>query len=157
MNSITNSDKRFTDVRGIKFGSRTIPPVKLLPNALSELFAQAISSGCLTVGNHYKLRAALLDDSLSDDERAAIDRLLYAVRKGRICLVDEISSEIKHQILEVDTSQLSNLPNERSKSDFDSGQSVFLARRIPEAFSRSRYTYLSNKLQAGIESVRETA
>jgi hypothetical protein len=153
MNSITNSDKRFTDVRGIKFACRTIPPVKLLPNVLSELFAQAISSGCLSFGDHYRLRAALLDESLSDEERAAIERLLYAVRKGRICLVDEISSEIKPEILEFDTSQLRNLTNEHSRSD--SGQSVLLARRMAEPFPRSRYSYLPNKLQVGTE--RETA
>lgn len=69
--------------------------VKLLPNALSELFAQASTSGCLTIADCYGLRAALLEDSLSEEERAAINRLLQAVRQGRIHLMDEISAETK--------------------------------------------------------------
>lgn len=67
--------------------------IKLLPHALSELFAQASTSGCMTVADCYGLRAALLEDSLEEEERAAIDRLLQAVRQGRIHLMDEISAE----------------------------------------------------------------
>lgn len=72
-----------------------MPFVKLLPHALSELFAQASTSGCLTLADCYGLRAALLEDSLSEEERAAIDRLLHAVRQGRIHLMDELSVETK--------------------------------------------------------------
>ncbi len=69
-----------------------MPPVKLLPTALSELFASASSSGYLTLADRYGLMAALLEESLQEDELWAIDRLLYAVRKGRLSLVAEISN-----------------------------------------------------------------
>jgi hypothetical protein len=35
--------------------------------------------------------AALLEDSLVEEDRCAVDRLLHAVRRGRIAIVDEIS------------------------------------------------------------------
>lgn len=66
-------------------------PVKLLPAALFELFATASVSGRLTLADRYGLMAALLEESLPDEELCAINRLLYAVRKGRIAVVDEIS------------------------------------------------------------------
>ena len=65
--------------------------IKLLPTALYELFASASVSGRLTVADRYGLMAALLEDSLLDDELCVINRLLYAVRKGRISVVDDIS------------------------------------------------------------------
>ena len=66
-------------------------PVRLLPTALYELFATASVSGRLTVADRYGLMAALLEESLVDEEIRVINRLLYAVRKGRIAVVDEIS------------------------------------------------------------------
>jgi hypothetical protein len=66
-------------------------PVRLLPTALYELFATASVSGRLTVADRYGLMAALLEESLVDEELRVINRLLYAVRKGRIAVVDEIS------------------------------------------------------------------
>lgn len=66
--------------------------IQLLPTALSELFAFATHSGCLTLADRYGLMAALLDDSLDEENRCVIDRLLRAVCKGRICIVDEISA-----------------------------------------------------------------
>jgi hypothetical protein len=68
-----------------------MPPVKLLPTALYELFATASVSGRLTLADRYGLMAALLEESLLDEELCVINRLLYAVRQGRIALVDEIS------------------------------------------------------------------
>lgn len=68
-----------------------MPPVRLLPTALSELYISVSCSGCLTLADRYGLMAALLDESLPEEELAAIDRLLYAVRKRRLTIVDEIS------------------------------------------------------------------
>ncbi|HEY9727375.1 MAG TPA: hypothetical protein V6D50_13075 [Chroococcales cyanobacterium] len=65
--------------------------VRLLPTALPELFASASHTGCLTVADRYGLMAALLEDSLVEEDRCAVDRLLHAVRRGRIAIVDEIS------------------------------------------------------------------
>ncbi|HEY9633972.1 MAG TPA: hypothetical protein V6D14_11225 [Coleofasciculaceae cyanobacterium] len=65
--------------------------IQLLPTALSELFVSASISGRLTLADRYGLMAALLKESLLDEERTIIDRLLHAVNQGRICMVDEIS------------------------------------------------------------------
>lgn len=67
-------------------------PVRLLPYAISDLFAQASQSGCITLADRYGLMAALLETSLDEEEQLSIDRLLRAVRKGQLIVVDEISS-----------------------------------------------------------------
>lgn len=64
----------------------------LLQSAIPELFAQVSQSGTLTLADRYGLMAALLDDCLNEEERRSIDRLLYAVRKNRLKIVDEISA-----------------------------------------------------------------
>ena len=64
---------------------------KLLPAALSELFATASSTGEITQADRYGLMAAVLDESLSEEERSSIDRLHRAVCKGRLSVVEEIS------------------------------------------------------------------
>ena len=65
--------------------------VCLLQSAIPELFAQVSQSGNLTLADRYGLMAALLDDSLNEEERRSIDRLLYAVRKNRLKVVDDFS------------------------------------------------------------------
>lgn len=66
--------------------------VRLIPGAISELFAQASSSGYITRADQYGLMAAMLDDSLTEEERAAIDRLLRALYRGRMKVVDDLST-----------------------------------------------------------------
>jgi hypothetical protein len=66
-------------------------PIYPLEFAIAELFAQASASGKITLADRYGLLAILLQDSLNEEERNSIDRLLYAVRKGRLRIVDEIS------------------------------------------------------------------
>ncbi|MEQ8752954.1 MAG: hypothetical protein RID09_05460 [Coleofasciculus sp. G1-WW12-02] len=67
-------------------------PVRLLPGALSDLFAQTTSSGKITLADRYGIMAALLEESLTDEERDSLERLLRAFRRGRMQVVDEISS-----------------------------------------------------------------
>jgi len=69
-----------------------MPPIRLLPSAIVEMFAQVTNTGKLTLADRYGLLAALLDDSITEEERQMIDRLLYALRKGRIQIVNEIST-----------------------------------------------------------------
>ncbi|MBW4493728.1 MAG: hypothetical protein KME26_11705 [Oscillatoria princeps RMCB-10] len=71
-----------------------MPPVTLLPTALSDLFAQATTSGRITLADRYGLLAAMFDESLSDEERFSIDRLLRSVCRGRVKMVDELSAVI---------------------------------------------------------------
>lgn len=68
------------------------PPVYLLPSALGDLFAQANTTGYITLADRYGLMAAIFDESLSEDEKRSIDRLLRAIRKGHIKIVNEISA-----------------------------------------------------------------
>jgi hypothetical protein len=64
----------------------------LLESAIAEMFVQVSLSGDITLADRYGLLAALLQDSLTDEERFAIDRMLRAIGKGRLKIVDEIST-----------------------------------------------------------------
>lgn len=66
----------------------------LLPGALSDLFAQATISGCMTKADRYGLMAALLEEELSSEEKRVIDRLLRAVHRGRLAIADEVSAVV---------------------------------------------------------------
>lgn len=66
--------------------------INLLPTALSDLFAQVTSSGNITLADRYGLKAAILENSLSEEEQTILDRLLYGVRRGRLQMVNEISA-----------------------------------------------------------------
>jgi hypothetical protein len=66
--------------------------VKLLPGAVYDLFAQVSSSGCITLADRYGLMAAVLDDSLNEDEQRCINRLLRSLYKGKVKVVDELSA-----------------------------------------------------------------
>jgi hypothetical protein len=66
-------------------------PLCLLKFALSELFAQVSQSGKMTLADRYGLLAAILDDTITEEERRSLDRLLRSINRGRIQVVDEIS------------------------------------------------------------------
>ncbi|WP_254564949.1 hypothetical protein [Oscillatoria sp. HE19RPO] len=68
------------------------PSIKLLPHAISELMAQVSATRKITLADRYGLMAAILEDSLDEEDRFSIDRLLRALRRGRLQIVDEISS-----------------------------------------------------------------
>jgi len=56
---------------------------------LSDLFAEVSSSGKMTAQDCERLKRARLENQISDEEKQAIDRLLYAVRLGRIQVIEE--------------------------------------------------------------------
>lgn len=66
----------------------------LLPGALSDLFAQATISGCITKADRYGLMAALLEEELGSEEISVINRLLRAVYRGRLAIADELSAVV---------------------------------------------------------------
>lgn len=68
------------------------PSIKLLPHAISELMAQVSATRKITLADRYGLMAAILEESLDEEDRFSIDRLLRALRRGRLQIVDEISS-----------------------------------------------------------------
>ncbi len=53
-----------------------------LEKPISELFFQIWCSGHITRDNRFGLKYALLKDTLGEEDKAAIDRLLHAVRRG---------------------------------------------------------------------------
>lgn len=67
-----------------------VPHCSLLPLAIGELIADTAQTGQLTIADRYGLMAAILSDSLGDEERAAIDRILRAVRRGQLRLSDQL-------------------------------------------------------------------
>jgi hypothetical protein len=66
--------------------------VRLLPGAISDLFAYVSSTRQITLADRYGLMAAMLEDAITEEERASIDRLLYACCRGRMKMVSELSA-----------------------------------------------------------------
>lgn len=60
------------------------PQLQLLPGAISEILASANETGTITLTDRYGLMAAILDESLEEDEARAITRLLRSVKRGRL-------------------------------------------------------------------------
>jgi hypothetical protein len=48
----------------------------------------------MTKADRYGLMAALLNEELGSEERSVIDRLLRAVRRGRLTIADEVSAVV---------------------------------------------------------------
>lgn len=58
--------------------------LQLIPGAIAEMLASVSDTGMLTLNDRYGLLAATLDDSLSEEERRAVNRLLRAVMRGKV-------------------------------------------------------------------------
>ncbi|NET45847.1 hypothetical protein [Okeania sp. SIO2B3] len=56
--------------------------INLLPGAINEIMVSAAKSGFLTKLDCYGLMAAVLDDSLSTEDRSTVKRLSYFVFRG---------------------------------------------------------------------------
>lgn len=63
-------------------------PIKLLPGSIADILAEVSESKCLTEADRYGLMAAIFDESLSEDERRAINRILHSVSRGRIKVLE---------------------------------------------------------------------
>ena len=63
-----------------------MPQLKLLPGAINEMIASVAKSGYLTESDRYGLMAAVLDDTLCEEDRLTVNRLLRFVVKGRVLL-----------------------------------------------------------------------
>ncbi len=64
--------------------------VYFLESTIAELFAQVIQKGKITLKDRYVLRTALLNNSLCQEEEILINRLLHAVRRGRLQMIDDL-------------------------------------------------------------------
>lgn len=61
----------------------------LLPQfTIAELVFQVYHSGLLTPTHRQQLKTALLNDCLTEEDQIAINRLLHAVRRGWLKVVD---------------------------------------------------------------------
>jgi hypothetical protein len=77
-----------------------LSPACLLPSAISDVFVQSLDSGKLTLADRYGLLIAVLDGlliavlapTLDEEEQRSLDRILYAVRRGRVAIADELSA-----------------------------------------------------------------
>lgn len=66
-----------------------LPNLQLLPGAISEILVSVRDTGVLTKADCYGLMAAALDDSLSEEDRRSVNRLVRAVRKGKVRVVQD--------------------------------------------------------------------
>ncbi|MBC6479574.1 MAG: hypothetical protein GDA56_19145 [Hormoscilla sp. GM7CHS1pb] len=73
-----------------------LPQVKLIPGAIAEILASSSDSGVLTLTDRYGLMAAILDESLDEQEQRAVNRLLRAVLRGKIKISNKIPFDDSH-------------------------------------------------------------
>ncbi len=64
--------------------------LKLLPGAISEMMASVSETGCVTLADRYGLMAAVLDDTLAEEDRRSADRLLRSIVRGRVKVSDDL-------------------------------------------------------------------
>ncbi|AFZ06128.1 hypothetical protein Osc7112_1621 [Oscillatoria nigro-viridis PCC 7112] len=67
-------------------------PVNLLPGAINEIIAAVTDTHRLTKADRYGMMAAILDESITEEERGSLDRLIRSLVKGRIQVADELST-----------------------------------------------------------------
>jgi hypothetical protein len=67
--------------------------IQILPGAVSEIIATSADSGVLTTADRYGLMAAILAEYIDEEEEEALNRLLRRVMRGRIQVVNKISSD----------------------------------------------------------------
>lgn len=58
------------------------------PLSIAEVFGSAYRKGGLSKTDRLELMFALVNNTLTLEERLAIDRLLYSVRRGKLQLLD---------------------------------------------------------------------
>ncbi|MEB3830745.1 hypothetical protein [Phormidium sp. CCY1219] len=69
-----------------------MPSIQLLPGAISELLATVKDTRSITQADRYGLMAAIMDETLCEEDRFCLDRLLRSLYRGRIQVVDEVST-----------------------------------------------------------------
>ncbi|TVQ58599.1 MAG: hypothetical protein EA366_06445 [Spirulina sp. DLM2.Bin59] len=67
-----------------------LPALKLLPGSIAEMLATARQTGQINRADQYGLMAAVLEESLSEDEVRAINRLLRSVKQGKVQVREDI-------------------------------------------------------------------
>ncbi|KPQ39326.1 MAG: hypothetical protein ACLFM4_03790 [Phormidium sp.] len=68
-----------------------LPKVRLLPGAISEILVSVRETGVLTRSDCYGLMAASLDESVTEQDRRSINRLIRSVRRGKVQIIDDLT------------------------------------------------------------------
>lgn len=63
-------------------------PIFLIPGSIAAILAEVSDTKCLTKADRYGLMAAIFDERLPEEERQAVNRVLYSVLRGRIEIID---------------------------------------------------------------------
>jgi hypothetical protein len=63
--------------------------VYCLESTITQLFSQVIQQGKITLQDRWVLMAAISSNSLCQEEQILINRLLHAVRRGRLEVLDD--------------------------------------------------------------------
>ncbi len=58
------------------------------PKPLEELFGDILFSGQMTKSDRYRLRMAILRNSLTEEHQDIINRLIYSTKRGRLRMMD---------------------------------------------------------------------
>ncbi|MDY6937642.1 MAG: hypothetical protein SWY16_08235 [Cyanobacteriota bacterium] len=58
------------------------------PLVIEDLFARIWSAGCITDSQKQTLVSVCLERTLSEEERAAIERLFHAIRRGWLQVIE---------------------------------------------------------------------
>ncbi|MGB0563967.1 MAG: hypothetical protein ACPGVO_19530 [Spirulinaceae cyanobacterium] len=67
-----------------------LPAVRLLPGSIAEMLAATSQTGVITKADQYGLQAALLEETLSEEELRAVNRLLRGVKRGKITVIESL-------------------------------------------------------------------
>ncbi len=65
--------------------------VKILPGAVNEIIYNVARTQKITKTDRYGIMTALLDDSISEEDQNAINRLVRLIVRGKVQVVDELS------------------------------------------------------------------
>jgi hypothetical protein len=66
----------------------TIPQASLIPGAIYDTLATVSRTGRLTLGDRYALMVATLDESVVEEEKQVMDRILQWILAGKIEVSD---------------------------------------------------------------------
>lgn len=65
-----------------------LPELELLPGAIPEMLVSIADTGRITLLDRYGLMAASLNESLNEEDRRAVNRILRGIVKGRIHIAE---------------------------------------------------------------------
>lgn len=89
--SITRLGGKNLDDKNVEFRVLSMF-LNLLPGAVNELIASVAETQILTQADRYGLLAAILDETLAEEDRNSLDRLIRSILRGRVQVVEELST-----------------------------------------------------------------